>query len=102
LTILHVQDYLEAGADIVETNTFSGTRVAQADYQLEDYVYELNKASAQIAKRACEFYTQKNPAKPRFVAGAVGPTNKAASLSRDVERPDFRDISAYYDINCCI
>jgi 5-methyltetrahydrofolate--homocysteine methyltransferase len=89
-----LQDYLEAGADIVETNTFSGTRVAQADYKLEDLVYELNKVSAQLAKKACAYYTQLNPNKPRFVAGAIGPTNKTASLSRDVEHPEHRDISS--------
>jgi 5-methyltetrahydrofolate--homocysteine methyltransferase len=88
-----VQDYLAAGADIIETNTFSGTTIAQADYKLESIVYELNKVAAQLARAAADEYTAKDPSKPRFVAGAVGPTNKAASLSRHVERPDFRDIT---------
>ncbi len=87
------EKYLEAGADIVETNTFSGTTIAQADYELEDAVYDINFESARIAKEACESFTQKNPDKPRFVAGAMGPTNKTASMSPDVSRPEYRAIS---------
>ncbi|MBK8349065.1 MAG: methionine synthase [Saprospiraceae bacterium] len=85
--------YLDAGADIIETNTFNGTRISQSDYHLEDLTYELNKASAQIAKKAAEEYTVKNPDKPRFVAGAMGPTNKTASISPDVNNPGYRAIS---------
>ena len=85
--------YFEAGADIVETNTFSGTTIAMADYDLEDYVYQINFESAAIAKRVANQFTQQNPEKPRFVAGAIGPTNKTASLSPDVNNPGFRAIS---------
>lgn len=84
--------YLEAGADIIETNTFSGTSIAQADYGLEAAVYDINYQSAQLAKKACEKYTLKNPKQPRFVAGSIGPTNRTASLSPDVNRPGFRNI----------
>lgn len=85
--------YFEAGADIVETNTFSGTTIAMADYDMEDLVYELNFESAKIAKQVAKEFTQKEPNKPRFVAGAMGPTNKTASLSPDVNDPGFRAIS---------
>jgi 5-methyltetrahydrofolate--homocysteine methyltransferase len=85
--------YLAVGADIIETNTFSGTTIAMADYALEDYVTELNVASAQIARKAADDYTAKNPNKPRFVAGSIGPTNKTASMSPDVNDPGFRAIS---------
>ncbi len=87
------EEYLEAGADIIETNTFSGTWIAQADYELEDIVYELNYESARIAKESCTKYTKQNLSKPRFVAGAIGPTNKTASLSPDVNRPEYRAIT---------
>jgi 5-methyltetrahydrofolate--homocysteine methyltransferase len=87
------KEYLEAGADIIETNSFSGTTIAMADYHLEDLVYELNYESAKIAKKVCEEYTAKNPNKPRFVAGSIGPTNKTASLSPDVNDPGFRAIT---------
>lgn len=87
------RQYLEVGADIIETNTFSSTTVAQADYHLEHLVYELNYESAKIAKEAADEYTAKNPAKPRFVAGAMGPTNKLASMSPDVNNPGFRAIT---------
>ncbi|MCG8372016.1 MAG: homocysteine S-methyltransferase family protein [Balneolales bacterium] len=87
------EQYLEAGADILETNTFSGTTIAQADYELEDVVYELNLEAARIAKQAAVKYNQKTPDKPRFVAGAMGPTNKTASLSPDVSRPEYRAIT---------
>lgn len=87
------RQYFEAGADIVETNTFSGTSVAQADYHLEDIVYDLNFESAKIAKEVAVEITQQNPDKPRFVAGALGPTNKTASLSPDVNNPGYRAIT---------
>src|SRR5690554_2341862 len=85
--------YFEAGADIVETNTFSSTAIAQADYGLQDAVYEINFQSAKIAKEAAEEYTKKTPEKPRFVAGSIGPTNRTASLSPDVNKPDFRNVT---------
>jgi 5-methyltetrahydrofolate--homocysteine methyltransferase len=85
--------YFEAGADIVETNTFSGTTIAMADYQLENIVYELNYQSAKIAKEVADKFTNKEPNKPRFVAGSIGPTNRTASLSPDVNRPEFRAIT---------
>ena len=85
--------YFEAGADIVETNTFSGTSIAMADYQMENLVYELNFESAKIAKKVAEVFTKKNPNKPRFVAGSIGPTNKTASLSPDVNKPEYRAIT---------
>lgn len=85
--------YYAAGADIVETNTFSGTTIAMADYGMEDYVYQLNYESAKIAKKVAQEFTEKEPEKPRFVAGAMGPTNKTASMSPDVNDPGFRAIS---------
>lgn len=85
--------YFEAGADIVETNTFSGTSIAMADYQMEDLVYELNFQSAKIAKEVAEEFTEKEPHKPRFVAGSIGPTNKTASMSPDVNDPGFRAVT---------
>jgi 5-methyltetrahydrofolate--homocysteine methyltransferase len=85
--------YFEAGADIVETNTFSGTTIAMADYNMEPLVYELNYESARIAKKVADEFTSKNPDKPRFVAGSIGPTNKTASMSPDVNDPGFRAIS---------
>jgi 5-methyltetrahydrofolate--homocysteine methyltransferase len=85
--------YLEVGADIVETNTFSGTTVAMADYEMENLVCELNYQSAKIAKEVTEEFTKKTPDKPRFVAGSMGPTNRTASLSPDVNRPEFRAIT---------
>ena len=89
---IHAQ-YFEAGADIVETNTFSSTTIAQADYKLEHLAYELNFQSAKIAKEIADEFTKKNPAKPRFVAGAFGPTNRTASISPDVNNPGFRAIT---------
>lgn len=86
------EQYFDAGADIVETNTFSSTSIAQADYQLEEIVYELNYQSAKIAKEAADVFTQKTPNKPRFVAGSIGPTNRTASLSPDVNNPGFRAV----------
>ncbi|MBK5193604.1 MAG: homocysteine S-methyltransferase family protein [Flavobacteriaceae bacterium] len=85
--------YFQAGADIVETNTFSGTTIAMADYRMEELVYELNYESAKIAKKVAEELTLENPDKPRFVAGAMGPTNKTASMSPDVNDPGYRAIS---------
>ena len=85
--------YFEAGADIVETNTFSGTSIAMADYQMEDLVYELNFQSAKIAKEVAVEMTKKEPQKPRFVAGSIGPTNKTASMSPDVNDPGFRAVT---------
>lgn len=87
------RQYFEAGADIIETNTFSSTSIAMADYGMEDLVYELNYESAQIAKTVANTVTAQNPAKPRFVAGCLGPTNKTASLSPDVNDPGFRAIT---------
>ena len=87
------RQYFAAGADIVETNTFSGTTVAMADYFMEDLVYELNYESARIAKQVADEFTAKEPNKPRFVAGSIGPTNKTASMSPDVNDPGFRAVS---------
>jgi len=87
------KEYFEAGADIAETNTFSSTRIAQADYNLEDYVYELNSLSAKLAKEAANEYSNLTPEKPRFVAGSLGPTNKTASLSPHVNDPGFREVN---------
>jgi len=85
--------YFEAGADIAETNTFSGTSIAMADYHLEDLVYELNFESAKIAREVADEFTEKNPNKPRFVAGSIGPTNRTLSLSPDVNDPGFRAVT---------
>ncbi|MDO5616166.1 MAG: homocysteine S-methyltransferase family protein, partial [Cruoricaptor ignavus] len=87
------KEYLDAGADIIETNTFSGTTIAMADYHMEELVYELNYESAKIARKACDEYTAKTPEKPRFVAGSIGPTNRTASLSPDVNDPGYRAIT---------
>jgi len=92
ITAIHKQ-YLEAGADIIETNTFSSTVIAQADYDMQELAYELNVASAKCAREAADEYTAKNPAKPRFVAGAIGPLNKTLSLSPDVNNPGYRAVS---------
>jgi 5-methyltetrahydrofolate--homocysteine methyltransferase len=97
------RQYFEAGADIVETNTFSGTTIAQADYHLEHAVYDINFQSAKIAKEVADEMTAKEPHKPRFVAGAMGPTNRTCSLSPDVNDPGYRAVTfdelvkAYYD-----
>ena len=87
------ESFLEAGADIIETNTFSSTSVAMADYHMEHLVYELNFESAKIAAEACKKFTDLNSDKPRFVAGSIGPTNKTASMSPDVNDPGFRAIT---------
>ncbi len=86
-------EYFAAGADMVETNTFSGTTIAQADYGLESVVYELNYESARLAREVADEFTAQNPAQPRFVAGAIGPTNRTASLSPDVNRPGYRAVT---------
>jgi 5-methyltetrahydrofolate--homocysteine methyltransferase len=96
-------EYLDAGADIIETNTFSTQRISMADYGMEDLSYELSFEGARIAKEVATEYTHKNPDKPRFVAGAVGPTNRTLSMSPDVNDPGYRAISfeeleeAYYE-----
>jgi 5-methyltetrahydrofolate--homocysteine methyltransferase len=87
------RQYFAAGADIVETNTFSGTTIGMADYHLEDLVYELNYKSAKLAREAADEFTAKDPSKPRFVAGSIGPTNRTASMSPDVNNPGFRAIT---------
>lgn len=84
--------YFNAGADIVETNTFNSTDISQADYGLESEVYDLNYSAASIAKKVADEFTEKEPEKPRFVAGAIGPTNKTASISPDVNNPGYRGI----------
>ncbi|WP_435261799.1 homocysteine S-methyltransferase family protein [Tenacibaculum sp. nBUS_03] len=85
--------YFAAGADIIETNTFSGTTIAMADYQMENLVYELNYESAKIAKEVAQEFTEKEPHKPRFVAGSIGPTNRTASMSPDVNDPGYRAVT---------
>jgi 5-methyltetrahydrofolate--homocysteine methyltransferase len=87
------REYLDAGADIIETNTFAATRIAQADFELQEYAYEMNTAGATIARKVAREYTAKNPSKPRFVAGAFGPLNKTLSLSPDVNNPGFRAVT---------
>jgi 5-methyltetrahydrofolate--homocysteine methyltransferase len=85
--------YLEAGADIIETNTFNAQAISQSDYGLEDIAYEMNFAAAKLAREAADAWTTKTPEKPRFVAGAIGPTNRTASISPDVNNPGFRNVS---------
>jgi len=99
--ILEIHEkYLEAGADIIETNTFNGTFISQAEYGTEDIVYEMNRAAAKLALAAADRYTALDPDKPRYVAGALGPTNRTASLSPDVNDPGFRAITfdALFDV----
>jgi len=84
--------YLEAGADIIETNTFNATRISMADYRMEHLVYEINAEAAQIARKQADAFTQRTPDRPRFVAGAMGPTNKTASMSPDVNDPGYRAV----------
>jgi 5-methyltetrahydrofolate--homocysteine methyltransferase len=97
------REYLEAGADIIETNTFNAQRISMADYHMEEVAFDINIAAAAIAKRAAKEYTDRNPEKPRFVAGAIGPMSKTLSLSPDVNNPGFRAVSfdevasAYYE-----
>ncbi|MBL4638701.1 MAG: homocysteine S-methyltransferase family protein, partial [Proteobacteria bacterium] len=85
--------YFEAGADIVETNTFNGTSIAMADYQMEALAYELNFESAKLARAVADDITAQNPDKPRFVAGVLGPTNRTASISPDVNNPGYRNVT---------
>jgi 5-methyltetrahydrofolate--homocysteine methyltransferase len=85
--------YLDAGADIIETNTFNAQTVSMADYGMESLAFEINVAAGKLAREAADNYTAKTPQKPRFVAGAIGPTNRTASLSPDVNNPGFRNIS---------
>jgi 5-methyltetrahydrofolate--homocysteine methyltransferase len=86
-------EYLAAGADLVETNTFNANAPSMADYGMEGIVYELNLAAARLAREACDAATAQDPTKPRYVAGVLGPTNKTASISPDVNDPGFRNIS---------
>ncbi|MEI7036929.1 homocysteine S-methyltransferase family protein [Fulvimonas yonginensis] len=85
--------YLEAGADLIETNTFNATRISQADYRLEHLAYELNLEGARLARAACDAFEAKDPARPRFAIGVLGPTSRTASLSPDVNDPGFRNVS---------
>ena len=87
------RQYLEAGADIISTNTFNSTAISQADYGTEAWVYKMNRASAEIARSAADEFTLRMPEKPRFVAGAIGPTNKTLSLSPEVNDPGFRAVT---------
>ena len=91
ITEIHLA-YLNAGADLIETNTFNSTSISQEDYGLQHRVYDINVAAAQIAKEACELVTKETPGKPRFVCGAIGPTNRTASMSPNVSKPDYRNI----------
>ncbi|MGH8641922.1 MAG: homocysteine S-methyltransferase family protein, partial [Burkholderiales bacterium] len=85
--------YLAAGADVIETNTFNSTSIAQADYHLQSVVHELNREAACLARAAADASAAKDPSRPRFVAGALGPTNRTASISPDVNNPGFRGIT---------
>ncbi len=102
ISTIHEQ-YLEAGADIIETNTFNSNRISQSDYHFEEFVYEMNFAAARLAREAADRFTGADPSRPRFVAGSMGPTNKTASLSPDVNNPGFRAVTfddlveAYYE-----
>jgi len=89
---IHAQ-FLESGADIIETNTFNSTSISQADYHLAEWVYQLNFQAAQLAVKVAEEFTSKNSSKPRFVAGAIGPMNKTLSLSPEVNDPGFRSVT---------
>jgi len=86
-------EYLEAGADILETNTFNATTIAMADYDMQEYSAEINRVAAQIAREAADEYTKKTPNRPRFVAGVLGPTNRTCSISPDVNDPAYRNVS---------
>lgn len=85
--------YLEAGADIIETNTFSSTTISMADYHVQEYVREINQTAVKLAREVADEYTALNPDKPRFVAGSVGPTNKTCSMSPDVNNPAYRAVT---------
>src|SRR6201996_5143175 len=97
------REYLEAGADIIETNTFNAQAISMADYHMEALAYEINVAAARLARKAADAYTAANPDKPRFVAGAIGPMSKTPSLSPDVNNPGYRAVTfdevmaAYYE-----
>src|SRR5437764_484727 len=97
------RQYLEAGADIIETNTFNSNAISMADYKMEGMVYDLNLAGAQLARETADAFMAANPGSPRFVAGSVGPTNRTASMSPDVNNPAFRAatfdtlVDAYYE-----
>jgi 5-methyltetrahydrofolate--homocysteine methyltransferase len=86
-------DYLRAGADIVESNTFTSTSIAQADYGIQDLAFELNRDGARLAREAADIVSRETPDRPRFVAGAIGPTNRSASISPDVSNPGFRSVT---------
>jgi 5-methyltetrahydrofolate--homocysteine methyltransferase len=97
--------YLQAGADIIETNTFSSTSISQADYGTEAFVYDINYFSAKLAKEAAKKFINQNPDRPRYVAGSIGPTNQTASMSPNVNDPAFRavsfnDLSLAYELQC--
>src|SRR5947208_13757719 len=97
------RQYLEAGADIIETNTFNSNAISMADYKMESMVYDLNLAGARLARAAADEFMKADPSRPRFVAGAIGPTNRTASMSPDVNNPAFRAstfdtlVDAYYE-----
>lgn len=87
------KEYLEAGSDMIETNTFSGTSIAQEDYKLAHLAFRLNKEAAQLAKRVCREVMLADPSRPRLVAGAIGPTNRSLSISPSVTNPGFRNVT---------
>ena len=89
---IHVK-YLQAGADIIETDSFNANAVSLADYGLEAYAYEMSRAAAAVARSAADEFTARNPQKPRFVAGSMGPTNRTASMSADVANPAAREVT---------
>src|SRR5947199_3764000 len=97
------RQYLEAGADILETNTFNSNAISMSDYKMDSLVYELNFAGAQLARTVADEFTARDPSRPRFVAGSVGPTNRTASMSPEVNNPAFRAatfdalVAAYYE-----
>lgn len=90
------REYLEAGADIIETNTFNANKISQSDYKTEDFTYDINYYAASLAKKQAKIITEENPDKPRFVAGALGPTNQTLSMSPDVNNPGYRTITFDY------
>ena len=92
ITEIH-QAFLEAGSDFVTTNSFNANRVSMADYQMEELVYEMNLESAKLARKAADDYSRKTPDKPRFVTGTMGPTNRTASVSPDVNKPAYRAVN---------
>ena len=98
ITEIH-RAYLEAGADLLETNTFNSQVISQSDYGTEDLVYELNVASAQLARRAADEQTARTPERPRFVVGVLGPTNRTGSLSPDVNDPGYRNATCLRSAN---